>query len=292
METNVTPDRLAEIAHWLQIAQLTRKCSIEDVVIKPARRLAALVTLDDGNSFFLKKMFDSEFFQGHGGKSKTHERDTLMFIHNSEELQPYRQVMPIMHTYLEEESLLITEGLQGYVSLREYYDQRENIDKEIVKKIAENLAACHTSSKQYKPSQNVGVCYHTAPIPTYGHITPAAYTRMPGQDCAKYLREVQSINGELRKLRAMWTQHCLIHGDFKFDNIMVCVQSGHKKLGDVKFIDWELSGWGDPLWDVGSLVGYCIFQWVTSIYVDPGKNLHYWVNHATVPFRTVQTFIS
>ena len=290
MGTSFASDRQADIAAWLQTTGLIQNCSIKSISIKPTRRLTALVTLDDGSAFFLKKMFDGEFLLDHAGKSAVDERDILIFIQDSENLHPYQKVMPAMRGYFEEERLLITEGLQGYTSLREYYDRQRYFDKEIIQKIAENLAACHMSSKQCKPSQNVFVRYHTAPISTYGHITPVAYTRMPGQDYDKYLQEVQSINGELRKLSASWTQYCLIHGDFKFDNIMVCVQWDHGELENVKFVDWELSGWGDPLWDVGTLVGYSIFQWITSIHIDSKMNLQYWIQHATIPFDSVRSF--
>src|SRR5579864_702151 len=119
----LTSDGQTDISRWLQMAHLAEKCSIESVTIKPASRLAALVTLDDGRAFFFKKKFENEALRDHGRTSITEERDIFTFIQNSKDLYHYREVMPAMHAYLEEEGLLITEGLQGYVSLKEFYDQ-------------------------------------------------------------------------------------------------------------------------------------------------------------------------
>ncbi len=53
----------------------------------------------------------------------------------------------------------------------------------------------------------------------------------------------------LTRARRAWRPDCLVHGDVKWDNCLVeqAVDGPH-----VVLIDWELSGLGDPAWDVAA----------------------------------------
>ncbi len=54
----------------------------------------------------------------------------------------------------------------------------------------------------------------------------------------------------LSRARDLWQSTCLVHGDVKWDNTLI----GTDSAGDpvVRLIDWELSGHGDPAWDVAT----------------------------------------
>lgn len=54
---------------------------------------------------------------------------------------------------------------------------------------------------------------------------------------------------ELREARAQWNRTCLIHGDAKLDNVII----PRDRNKGVVLVDWELSGLGDPLWDLAAL---------------------------------------
>lgn len=54
----------------------------------------------------------------------------------------------------------------------------------------------------------------------------------------------------LRDGRAMYRHRCLIHGDIRRDNWLISDDSGDAPL---TVVDWELSGSGDPLWDLASV---------------------------------------
>jgi len=49
----------------------------------------------------------------------------------------------------------------------------------------------------------------------------------------------------LRRARAAMRRTCLVHGDVKWDNAVLDPAA-------VTLFDWELSGAGDPAWDLGS----------------------------------------
>jgi hypothetical protein len=56
------------------------------------------------------------------------------------------------------------------------------------------------------------------------------------------------IATRLRATAQLLKPTCLIHGDVKWDNVIMDAGPPAR----VTLFDWELSGWGDPAWDVGS----------------------------------------
>ncbi len=54
-----------------------------------------------------------------------------------------------------------------------------------------------------------------------------------------------------------WRQEALIHGDLKWEHCL----SGRDQNGDtIRLIDWELATFGDPAWDVASIISDILFD--------------------------------
>jgi aminoglycoside phosphotransferase (APT) family kinase protein len=68
----------------------------------------------------------------------------------------------------------------------------------------------------------------------------------------------------LRGCRQSWRADCLIHGDVKFDNCLLLAAGGERSAFEVKFIDWELSVYGDPAWDLACLLENVVLRQVTA----------------------------
>lgn len=56
--------------------------------------------------------------------------------------------------------------------------------------------------------------------------------------------------GALRDGQSLYQYKCLVHGDIRSDSWFV---QTHSPYPHVKIVDWDLSGAGDPAWDVGSV---------------------------------------
>lgn len=61
----------------------------------------------------------------------------------------------------------------------------------------------------------------------------------------------QELAGALRGALAGWRDRCLVHGDLRRENWIATARARRLEL---KVLDWELSGSGDPAWDVASVV--------------------------------------
>jgi aminoglycoside phosphotransferase (APT) family kinase protein len=83
-----------------------------------------------------------------------------------------------------------------------------------------------------------------------------------GEANAELLRIVKrdtAFGRALEALRAQWQADTLIHGDMKWDNCLMATDAGTNVT--VRFIDWEMAGWGDPLWDVAGLLQGYLISW-------------------------------
>ena len=79
------------------------------------------------------------------------------------------------------------------------------------------------------------------------------------------LRAVQAtpaLVSLLDELARGWQAVELIHGDVRADNVLVDLRRGRR---DLRLVDWEFAGPGDPAWDVGSALSMFVEAWIASI---------------------------
>ncbi len=72
----------------------------------------------------------------------------------------------------------------------------------------------------------------------------------------------------IREARHSWQPSSFIHGDAKLDNVLLADDD----TGGFVFVDWELSGCGDPLWDLAGLLFGPLYQAAlhrTKLGADP-----------------------
>lgn len=67
----------------------------------------------------------------------------------------------------------------------------------------------------------------------------------------------------LTRARSLWQATCLVHGDVKWDNCLVDLTATPPV---VRLIDWELSGLGDPAWDLAAAMASSI-----ALEADSGR---------------------
>ena len=77
------------------------------------------------------------------------------------------------------------------------------------------------------------------------------------------LQASEAITNGLSSLDAWWDASLVIHGDMRADNILV--RTGDNGVAeDIRIIDWELHGVGDPAWDIAGCLEVLVEQWLMS----------------------------
>jgi aminoglycoside phosphotransferase (APT) family kinase protein len=88
-----------------------------------------------------------------------------------------------------------------------------------------------------------------------GHESPAV---LPPSELVASIRgrilASRALAGLLSRLGESWAGRCVVHGDVKFDNVLVRASgtAGHQVR--IWLIDWELAGLGEPEWDLAGVV--------------------------------------
>ena len=84
-------------------------------------------------------------------------------------------------------------------------------------------------------------------------LVPAAFAADAGvADLAATIAEDEDLAAPITELARRWEAVAPIHGDVKFDNVLVALDP--LDPAPVRLIDWELAGLGLPAWDVAGII--------------------------------------
>jgi aminoglycoside phosphotransferase (APT) family kinase protein len=87
----------------------------------------------------------------------------------------------------------------------------------------------------------------------------------------------------LDRLSSDWQPVCLAHNDVRWTNWVLTGQGASTRAG---LLDWELSGRGDPAWDLGSLLAQYLSAWLSSLAVTGQGELD-WQSPTAMPLQRV-----
>ena len=114
--------------------------------------------------------------------------------------------------------------------------------------LAELLAAVHNAppdTRLLRPRRPWVL--HVADGVLPDHLAPDPELR----ELASLVAATAPLRDSLTLLGDAWRPLAPIHGDVKFDNVLV---SGHGRVPRLQLVDWELAGLGLPAWDVAGIV--------------------------------------
>ncbi|MEZ4237707.1 MAG: aminoglycoside phosphotransferase family protein [Myxococcota bacterium] len=269
-----TPLTADNVSAWLSSRDLLAGRRLVQLDRLSGRAFAALVRFDDGSALFLKQPIEAIPPVG-----ALREGQLLRLVATSEALRGVRCLLPRTVLYDEADNVVVTEGLLRHRPLR---DATVPPPEPLLQHTARCLAALHGASSGGASDTSAYLSIH--PVFDFSRVTPHSFARAPGDAFGAYLAAMQALEGPLGALADGWRPTCLIHGDFRDDNVMVDTSAEHPSI---RFVDWELGGWGDPMWDLGAFIGQLLYHWVESIQAAEG-DFSSWVRGATVPFPRIQ----
>jgi thiamine kinase-like enzyme len=226
------------------------------------------------------------------------------------ELSSAKHLFPEVLHFDPENSIIVFKYLDNYRDLSDFYAKENHFSTSIATEMGIALATIHRltcdrsdhraffqASAEPQPSDQ-GAASNQVAQWTQGleRIGPEVFGMFPA-DGLKFLALYQrfdSLGNAIAELSAAYQPCCLTHNDLKFNNILLHhdwveltsdPQPGQSVL---RFIDWERSGWGDPTFDVGSLLAGYLQIWLSSLVVSKDITIDESLRMAMIPLDLLQ----
>lgn len=254
-----------EVVSYLLARKLISPLSIVegDVLINDlsARNHNYAIISKRGPSYLLKQGVDLE-------RRTTIAHEAAIYTLLQEDAS-FRDYLPGSYGYDQERSVLVLEWLRNGQSLREYQERRGCVSLLLARRLGEALATLHHVSKTARwrdedehhiYSQPPGLLsLHRPDQFLFEQASPAHLQLM------QRIQSVAELSQHFDTLCRNWTTTALIHGDMRWENCIVCARPGSQRKTRLRLVDWELAAWGDPCWDIASVLGTYLDFWVFSL---------------------------
>jgi len=162
--------------------------------------------------------------------------------------------LPKYYHYDSGKNLLVIELLSDGINLFEYFSQRADYPAELPSQLGRALAAFHNEAGiRMKQSPEAPVLMKNLPWILTIHQQPASISSFNSVSLQllAFIQSNSQFYYGLDGLQKQWHFNDFIHGDIKLDNYIIVPQD-EEDLISFKIIDWELAGFGDGAWDLGS----------------------------------------
>ncbi len=207
-------------------------------------------------------------------------------------------IAPLVVHFDEENSILVRSYLSEYLELATLYHNNEIFPQEIASAIGTTLAGLHRATynrREYRdfmataPQGEFRYGFYN-PAQGVGSIGPEIFGTVPTDALKFYVlyQQYESLSSAIADLAYSWNPCCLTHNDLKLNNILV--HSRWEQLDNclVRLIDWEACSWGDPAFDLGTLLASYLEIWLKSLVVDPTIELEESLHLALTPLEILQ----
>ncbi len=125
-------------------------------------------------------------------------------------------------------------------------------------------------------------------------LTPEIFAHTPADGIKFYqmYQRYESLEKAIDDLISRTQPCCLIHGDFKLNNILLDVASESPEHAIVRLIDWERGTCGDPALDLGNMIASYLLLWLNSLVVQKTMSIEETLQLAIVPLDAIRPSIS
>ena len=208
------------------------------------------------------------------------------------------EIAPLIVNFDQEHSILVRNYLTEYSELGEFYGHNGIFPPEIATAIGTTLAGLHRATfqqreyRQFMSAGPQGQFRYSFYNPAQGvdSITPEIFGTVPTEALKFYLlyQGYETLESAIADLAYEWEPCCLTHNDLTLNNILI--HSRWHQLDNclIKLIDWEACGWGDPAFDIGTLIASYLTIWLSSLVVDPTLELEESLHLAITPLELLQ----
>jgi Phosphotransferase enzyme family len=108
-------------------------------------------------------------------------------------------------------------------------------------------------------------------------------------DLLRVLQGENAIGVYLDRLCLDWRATTVIHGDVRFDNVLVRPAGSETgAFRELWITDWEMAQFGDPAWDLAGALQSLLICWVFSMPLSDERTAEEMVSHARIPAAQIR----
>lgn len=213
-----------------------------------------------------------------------------------------------------ENSILVFKYLSDYRDLMDFYLKENTFPIDIATKLGILVGTCHRDTYQrgdyQKEIEAIDKSDSQADrgdqqlrpqlsmvqrmIRGLERLTPEIFGNVPDDGLKFYAlyQRYDSLGQALVQLGEAFQADCLTHNDLKLNNVLLHNDWEQAEGGVLRLIDWERSAWGDPAFDLGTLIGSYLQMWLGSLVVSKSLSIEESLSLAMTPLDRVQPSIA
>jgi thiamine kinase-like enzyme len=285
------PLNQSDIVTYLMRAKLINPvdvCNSDVLVTDASRRNYNLKVLrKHGTSYFVKQCTEP-----HAAETLSNEAQIYDMLFADSKYQSLTSYLPRYYGYDAAKQLIIFELLGGDAEDLDFYHARGHFSKTVARATARGLAELHKPSI-FAPTESSANGYCSHELPWVFSISRPSLSQfrelsIASRQVVEIIQRYEEFSSLIDMCAEHWHATCLIHGDVKWANLIIYSSSGSGRKTQLKIVDWEYSGFGDPCWDIGSVFSAYINCWVMSMPMSPIATPAHWEMLSQFPLRRMQ----
>ncbi len=241
--------------------------------------------------------------EGKGAGEFLQEWQIQEFVQKFPELSQSRNWISEGVHFNPDDSIIIFNYLDNYQDVMAFYGKENIFPTEIASSIGTIIASIHRLTFNHQDYQDFfssslenqasSLVHHL--VKKLGRISPEIFGSVPA-DGLKFFSLYQrydSLGEAIAELGNSLKPSCLTHNDLKLNNILLG-DDWEQGIGNstIRLIDWERCSWGDPAFDLGTLIGSYLHIWLASMITSKTMSIDESLRMATTPLEIIQPSIA
>lgn len=290
------------------------------VELKPAKNFNLLLRFPEGRSLLVKQ--EPYHSEGKTAGEFLREGRVHQFFHQFPALTTAQPWLPEILDFDAENSIMVIHYLDDHRDLIDFYSKENLFPTHIAASIGRILATIHrltwnqpeyqdyfsqqldqtpedySGEEKADQADNRAVNISAALTKGLGRIGPEVFGQVPA-DGLKFFALYQrfdSLGQAIETLSQSVQANCLTHNDLKLNNILLpnhwdqSIASHPDSAASIqlRLIDWERSSWGDPAFDLGSIITSYLTLWLGSLAVSKSIGIEEALRLAMTPLDVLQ----
>ena len=265
-----------------------------------AKNFNLLVTFSDNSKLLVKQ--ERHNLEGKAAGEFKSEYRIQEWLQQFPEQKSFSYFLPKLIHFDVGNSIIIFNYLDDYRDLMDFYAKESSFPTKISRTIGTFLATIHRDTyeqenhRQFFDSEENSQVGHQVSLLIKGleRITPEIFSSVPA-DGLKFFSLYQrydSLGIAIAELGRAFTPSCLTHNDLKLNNILLHTNWQQTDDSIIRLIDWERSSWGDPAFDLGTLLASYIQIWLGSLVISKSLSIEESLSLAVTPIEKLQPSIA